>query len=100
MLLVAEQWGDMLNDHPDRHLVQYILLGIRDGFRIGFNRGYKCKRATGNMRTAIMNSLLDEEFLKSGTIIGPLYLKSGQTGYGDIIAKQGQPGKWRLILDL
>ena len=32
------QWESMLANHPDRSYVEFILNGIRDGFRIGFSR--------------------------------------------------------------
>ena len=30
------QWESMLEKHPDRSYVDFILGGIRDGFRIGY----------------------------------------------------------------
>ena len=35
--LVAAEWEALLKDHPDRQLVQYIVTGVREGFRIGAN---------------------------------------------------------------
>ena len=50
---IASQWEAPLVNHPDRHLVRYLLIGITEGFRIGFQRGHKCRRASSNMRSAI-----------------------------------------------
>ena len=36
--LVAEEWEEALRRHPDREFVEYLVRGIRQGFRIGFNR--------------------------------------------------------------
>ena len=35
--LNLETWSQALTHHPDPTFVQYILSGIRDGFRIGFD---------------------------------------------------------------
>ena len=103
--LDAAQWEILLADHPDRQFVQYLLSGIREGFRIGFDRNHTCKRATGNMNSAISNPQPVAEFLRTktqaGRVVGPLrdnpLVHSSCFG---VIPKQGQPNKWRLILDL
>ena len=103
--LVADQWEALLRSHPDRPLAQYITTGIRQGFRIGFRSDHKCKRAAGNMRSATENPKPVEDFVqtevKAGRIIGPLpdmhHIHISRFG---VIPKQGQPGRWRLILDL
>ena len=103
--LIADQWEHHLKDHPDRNLVQYILHGIREGFRIGFNRDNKCKRATSNMNSAIANPQPVSEFLQTelsaGRIVGPLPdIPEVQISRFGVIPKSGQPRKWRPILDL
>ena len=30
-------WQDYLNNHPDKNLADYVIQGIRDGFRVGFD---------------------------------------------------------------
>ena len=35
--LHSEQWAVMLADHPDKDYVDYILSGIKEGFRICFD---------------------------------------------------------------
>ena len=103
--LAANQWEILLKDHPDKDFVHYILRGIRQGFRIGFNREHKCKRANGNMISAIQNPQPVADFLHTevtaGRVIGPLPdIPQVQISRFGVIPKQGQPGKWRLILDL
>ena len=34
--LRVDEWATLLEAHPDRQFVQYILSGIANGFRIGF----------------------------------------------------------------
>jgi hypothetical protein len=103
--LVVGQWESLLQDHPDRLLVQYIVTGIKEGFRVGFRRDYKYKRASGNMRSAIMNPKPVADFIQAevqaGRVIGPLQdIREVHVSRFGVIPKQGQPGKWRLILNL
>ena len=35
--LFASEWKKALTKHTDRQFIDYIIPGIRDGFRIGFN---------------------------------------------------------------
>ena len=103
--LVVGQWESLLQDHPDRPLVQYIVTGMKEGFRVGFRRDYKYKRASGNMRSAIMNPKQVADFIQAevqaGRVIGPLQdIREVHVSRFGVIPKQGQPGKWRLILDL
>ena len=34
--LKLEHWESLLTSHPDKEYVNYLLKGIREGFRIGF----------------------------------------------------------------
>ena len=103
--LVVGQWESLLQDHPDRLLVQYIVTGIKEGFRVGFRRDFKYKRASGNMRSAILNPKPVADFIhaevQAGRVIGPLQdIREVHVSRFGVIPKLGQPGKWRLILDL
>ena len=103
--LIASQWDALLTSHPDRQLVHYLLSGITEGFRIRFQRNHRCKRAVGNMKSAIINPQPVSEFIRvevqAGRMIGPLTdIPQVHTSRFGVIPKQGQPGKWRLILDL
>jgi len=35
--LIGDRWAELLDDHPDRSFVDYVLRGIREGFRVSFN---------------------------------------------------------------
>ena len=51
--LRVEEWKEALRDHPDREYVAYLTQGIRQGFRIGFNRELvRLKSARKNMQSA------------------------------------------------
>ena len=62
--------------HPDRELVSYIIRGLQDGFRIGFNRGTPLRSAASNMPSTSKNPevvvayLLKE--LQEKRVLGPL----------------------------
>ena len=88
------------------HYVGYILLGIADGFRIGFNPRQKLKPARKNMRSALENLEVVKSYLQAekdaNRLLGPFPV--GEIGahisrFG-VIPKKHKPGKWHLILDL
>ena len=45
-------WNEALRDHPDQRIRNYIVTGLRDGFRIGFQGSRSCQPVTKNMRSA------------------------------------------------
>ena len=103
--LVAAEWSQLLQDHPDRLYAGYLVRGIREGFRIGFSRECRCTSAAGNMRSALDNPQPVDEFLQTevqaGRVVGPFQNPGGvQISRFGVIPKANQPGKWRLILDL
>ena len=50
--LKFQHWESMLAAHPDKEYVSYLLSGIREGFRIGFNRSSQLTSARKNMQSA------------------------------------------------
>ena len=51
--LCAPAWHSMLESHPDKHLVQFMLNGICSGFHIGFTKPQSSlKVATSNLEGA------------------------------------------------
>ena len=106
--LKYEEWQRMLQSHWDQALVQYILSGIREGFRIGFDYGkVSCKPAKCNLLSAEMNPDVVTAYLQEevalGRVLGPLQVGSipgVQVSPFGVIPKGHTPGKWRLIVDL
>ena len=103
------EWAKDLEGHPDPNFKHYILNGIAQGFRIGFDyEHHQCRSAASNMQSAITNAGVVKEYLDTevslGRIIGPVpqaQLPAGtQLGPFGVIPKLGQPGRWRLIVDL
>ena len=92
---------------PDKQLVNYLIKGMKFGFRISFNRASKLSSTEQNMLSALSNRKPVEEFLltelQAGRVLGPFPLHHFSqihiSRFG-VIPKCSQPGKWRLILDL
>jgi len=100
-------WKKYLADHPDEAFRDYILEGIQQGFRVGFDyQGNKCHPAAGNLKSARENAGVVEEYIAKEVaarrVVGPLTpgeVPGLQTSPFGVIPKR-QPGKWRLIVDL
>ena len=97
----------MLTD-PDQSFVTYVLDGLQNGFRVGFNpASVPLKSATQNMPSASLQPSVIDDYLYTelakGRVAGPFsspplpHLHISRFG---VIPKEHQPRKWRLILDL
>ncbi len=57
-------WAQELASHPDPVLVREILCGIREGFRVGYDRSRAPLRAQGkNMQSATEHESVVEKYL-------------------------------------
>ena len=101
-------WEQVLANHPDHQFRDYVVNGIREGFRVGFDYSKNCVPANRNMRSANQNPTVVSEHLLSecsaGRVVGPFRqdiasLGTIHTSRFGVIPK-GTPGKWRLIVDL
>ena len=100
-------WVTWLQGHPDRMLVDYIIRGLREGFRIGFNGSTESvHKAACNMLSATKNPEVIQEYLlkecTEGRIIGPLPISEFPMihicCFG--VIPKGSSGRWHLIVDL
>ena len=97
-------WYTMLRNHPDRQLVQFTLLGIQEGFRIGFRKQpSSLNSARRNLKGArdhpnVVSDYLSTE-LSLGQISSPYPPAAVPQVHFGVIPK-GNTGKWRLIVDL
>ena len=101
-------WDKALWDHPDPRFRKYIVEGIRDGFRVGFNYTVGVRRAPVNMASAAEHPEVVKDYLavecSEGRVLGPLdpqdfpYVHVSRFG----VIPKGSPeaNKWRLIVDL
>ena len=104
--LKVNEWARLLTNHPDTAFVDYILAGIKEGFRIGYKSRNKLRSASRNMRSALEHPQVVQKYLDAevhaGRVLGPFdprEIKVHTSRFG-VIPKKHQPGKWRLILDL
>ena len=106
--LRLDQFQQELRHHPDRSAVAFVISGIQDGFRIGFEASsVSLKSASANMRSSLDHPSVIDSYLQtevsarrvagpfSSPPVAPLHISR----FG-VIPKNNQPGKWRLILDL
>jgi len=105
--LQVDQFALELQHHPDLQLVNYVLDGISNGFRVGFSLSHKLKSAKKNKPSALQHAAVVDEYLAHevslGRVAGPFTsppLPNLQVSSFRVIPKRGQPGKWRLIVDL
>ena len=96
-----------MEHHPDRAFRDYIVTGLKEGFRIGF-KDSEYRPAKTNMRSALeqphtVSRYLQEE-CATGRVIGPLAINDFReidlmiSRFG--VIPKGSTGKWRLIVDL
>ena len=106
--LRSAEWEAQLREHPDRPFVQYLLRGMREGFRVGFRYDQsECGHTGDNMQSARDNPEVIDEYLEKevrlGRVAGPFEPEAchqvHMSRFG-VIPKNHQPGKWRLIVDL
>lgn len=96
-----------LAGHPDQSAVTYVLSGLRDGFRLGFQSSRSLKSAKKNNSSATQHPTVIDEYLANevalrrvaGPFPSPPFPNLHVSSFG-VIPKKGQPGKWRLIVDL
>ena len=61
----AKEWERALVGHPDEELVAYVLSGIQEGFRVGFDYSkWKCISAKANLPSAMENKEVVTAYLK------------------------------------
>jgi len=74
--LLWEEWDMALQQHPDQCFRNYIVQGIRDDFRLGYQYGFQCKLASKNLRSALQCPLVVGDYLETecgaGRVVGPL----------------------------
>ena len=105
--LKPEEFASKLTKHPDQRLVAFVLDGLRNGFRLGFQHSRKLKSANKNKPSANHHPEVIDRYLAHevslGRVAGPFpsppFLHLHVSSFG-VIPKKGQPGKWRLIVDL
>ena len=97
-------WSAALSTHPDQPYARFILAGLTQGYRIGFDRAHPLQSASKNMQSARANAQVVEDYLMQershSRFVGPLPPSCPiHTSRIGVIPKGHTPGKWRLITD-
>ena len=58
-------WEEALSSHPDKQFAEYVVSGIKEGFRIGFNYGCKVVSSKNDMLSALENPQVIEDYLQN-----------------------------------
>ena len=107
--LQVEVWARLLQTNPDREFTSFLLHGLSQGFRIGFDYGsVSLKPAKSNMASAMDHPDVVAKYLQEecdmGRVVGPLQPAVAdhvrQISKFGVIPKGHTPGKWRLIVNL
>ena len=102
-----EQFSWELRHHPNPQHVAFVLEGLRFGFKLGFSPSQSLKPAKRNKPSADEHPSVIHEYLATevslGRVAGPFASPPAPrlhvSSFG-VIPEKGQPGKWRLIVDL
>ena len=92
--------------HPDEQFRQFILDGLREGFRIGYNRAQRRRSSSHNLLSCEEHPAVVQAYIENecalGRMVGPFPqgepLGLHLSPFG-VIPKKSK-GKWRLIVDL
>lgn len=102
-----EAFAHELASHQDQQQASYVLQGIQHGFRLGFQPSFLLKSAKKNKQSALLHANMVDKYLANevmlGRVAGPFPfppLPNLHISSFGVIPKRGQPGKWRLIVDL
>ena len=108
--LKFKAWEAALCLHPDKAFGRLLTEGLREGFRIGFDRRRPLKPALQNMQSAHDHPEAIDDYLAKecslGRMLGPFTmddlaaLPQYQINRVGVIPKGHGTGKWRLITDL
>lgn len=108
--LDVEAWKELLRDHPDKWFASFIVKGVEQGFRIGFQGNQRgLQSAKRNMWSASEHPDIVSDYLENEVSLNKIArighperaseLKIHCSPFG-VIPKRNQVNKWRLILDL
>ena len=105
--LNVAQFASELVGHPDQQAVSVVLQGLQYRFRLGFRPTRRLKAAKRNKPSAFQNPKVIDDYLAHEVsrcrVAGPFpssLIPNLQVSSFGVIPKKGQPGKWRLIVDL
>lgn len=103
--VASEILASYLSCHPDRAFAAFILRGLTEGFRIGFDSS-RChlRSVLRNHPSSLSNGAVVESYmateLELGRLLGPVPRAGVHSSPIGLIPKARQPNRWRMIVDL
>ena len=101
--LNLQAWRTALSDHPDRQFASYILSGIENGFRVGFNCDQPLHSVSKNCPSADAHPQVITEYTTeeaaAGHFIGPIADDQAQFVHISKFEVIPKGHIWRLITD-
>ncbi len=101
-----QQWEKDLGEHPDKEWVEFLVRGLRRGFRLGHDQDRsRLGSQTGSMYEASQHRDIITNYLQNELQERRIWRVDGDTvevqcsPFG-VIPKKGKPGRWRLIVNL
>ncbi len=103
-----KKWKEELSEHPDKVWVEFLVRGIREGFRLGCDqRKTGLVRRGGTMYEATQHRKIIGDYLEKEVAERRVW-KINETSQVDgiqvspfgVIPKKDKPGRWRLIVNL
>lgn len=70
--LIQEAWARALQAHPDQAFTRYTINGLRQGFRVGFNRSSALRSAMANKESAYQHPKVIKNYLDKNNTLGRL----------------------------
>ena len=104
----VEVWQRELEGHPDKAFSHYILQGLEQGFRVGFEYSSSLLPPKRNMLSATQHREVVSDYLREELALNrvvqlpkPVAVQLGiHCNPIGVIPKRYKPNKWRLIVDL
>ena len=104
--LHSQAWEAGFSTYPDQQFAQFLLRGIRDGFRIGAQEHGRHQSSKRNLQSAYEHPQIIRDYLAREERLGRIHRLTPQelstlpqlrvNPFG-VIPKRHRPGKWRLI---
>ena len=107
--LRVEAWHSHLLQFPDKRFPGFILRGLQEGFRIGFESVRPYRSSNRNMKSAHEHPTPVQTYLDRETSLRRIFPLTQEEARAEqriqispfgVIPKRGKPDKWRLIIDL
>ena len=104
--LLWQQWEEELEEHPDREWVEFLVRGIKFGFRLGHDQSKVATEERGgsmyeaSQHREIISKYLEEEVQNERVWSVEQATEGIQCSPFGVIPKKGKLGRWRLIVNL